>query len=457
MYFYKMKYHIQMPALIIIFLLFTIEIFAQKSLSPIKPPLIGVHLTLVDYNSPTLIKRTSLKQVLSKGDIFNPAKQSPAISISYWQGLTKNFDLSGKLNGISYDYRSHADPLRRKYQNEFGAEIEATINFHPVTDAHLFSPFITTGIGAGYYTNKSGEYIPLGLGWQFNFKNKVYIFLQNQFRFSLSTDVFPNNLLHSLGVAINISHKKNTSAIPIPVPDLQPPDRDNDTVVDSLDACPDQAGLASLRGCPDTDKDGIADSDDRCPDVKGIVKYHGCPIPDTDKDGINDEEDKCPTVAGTARYQGCPVPDDDKDGVSNEDDKCPDQAGPASNFGCPEIRSEIIEKINVAAKNIYFATGSDVILKKSYASLDSVVQILKDNPSFKIDVEGHTDASGSPAKNQELSESRTISVKIYLMGKGIDGNRISREGYGSGKPIADNKTPQGRAKNRRVELKLKSY
>ena len=430
-------------------------IFAQKDAPRLKPQLFGLHLTLVDYNSPTLIRRTSLKEVLSKGDIFNPSKQSPAISISYWRGLTKNLDFAGKLNGISYDYRFHNDPLRRHYNNEFGTELEGTLNFHPINDRHFFSPLITAGIGAGYYTNKPGEYIPLGLGWQFNFKNKVYVFFQNQYRFSLSKNVFPDNLLHSIGVAVNISRKKQSSGVPIP--DVQILDRDNDTVVDSLDACPDQAGPASLNGCPDKDGDGIADINDSCPDVMGLAKYHGCPIPDTDKDGLNDEEDKCPTVAGVARYQGCPIPDTDKDGINDEEDKCPNEAGPASNFGCPEIRREIIEKVNLAAKNIYFTTGSDILLKKSYKSLDSVAQILKDNPSLKIDVEGHTDASGSVTQNQELSENRTISVKIYLMGKGIDGNRIARTSYGSNKPIADNKTPGGRAQNRRVELKLRNY
>lgn len=271
----------------------------------------------------------------------------------------------------------------------------------------------------------------------------------------MSKDVFPDNLLHSIGVAVNISRKKPVSIITIP--DVPVPDRDNDTVVDSLDACPDQPGPASLNGCPDRDGDGIADIKDSCPDIMGASKYNGCPVPDTDNDGINDEADKCPTVAGVARLQGCPIPDDDKDGIANEDDRCPNEAGPASNFGCPEIRPEIIETVNLAARNIYFATGSDVLLKKSFPSLDNVAQILKNDPSLKINVEGHTDTTGTAAKNQQLSDLRTISVKIYLMSKGIDGNRITRTGYGASKPIADNKTPAGRAQNRRVELKLKNY
>ena len=168
--------------------------------------------------------------------------------------------------------------------------------------------------------------------------------------------------------------------------------------LDDVDACPDVAGPAALNGCPDRDGDGIADKDDKCPDVAGLAKYNGCPIPDTDKDGINDEEDKCPTVPGVARYQGCPIPDTDNDGVNDEEDKCPNEPGPASNFGCPEIKQEIIEKVNLAAKNIFFATGSAKLLAKSYPSLNNVVKILTENPTYKVDIAGHTDTTGTHDK-----------------------------------------------------------
>jgi outer membrane protein OmpA-like peptidoglycan-associated protein len=191
--------------------------------------------------------------------------------------------------------------------------------------------------------------------------------------------------------------------------------------------------------------------------VAGIAKYQGCPVPDTDGDGINDEEDKCPDVAGVARYQGCPISDTDKDGVNDEEDKCPNEAGSSSNFGCPEIKQEIIEKVNLAAKNIFFATGSAKLLAKSYASLNNVVKILTDNPTYKVDVEGHTDITGTAEKNQVLSENRAASVKAYLVSKGVDESRISSAGFGIDKPIADNKTAAGRAKNRRVEMKLRNY
>ena len=234
-------------------------------------------------------------------------------------------------------------------------------------------------------------------------------------------------------------------------------DRDGDGIVDSLDACPDQAGLAALNGCPDRDGDGIADKDDDCPDVPGLAKYKGCPIPDTDKDGINDEEDKCPTVPGVARYQGCPIPDTDGDGVNDEEDKCPNEVGPASNFGCPVIKTEIIEKVNTAAKNIFFATGSAKLLAKSFPSLKNVVKILADNPTYKIAIDGHTDITGTREKNMKLSEDRAASVKAYFVSQGVNESKMTVHGFGPDKPKADNKTPAGRAKNRRVEMTLSNY
>lgn len=430
-----------------------ISVSAQKFTTPIKPSLFGFHYSLVDYNSPNQIDSSSLKDVFDKGDIFNPRKQNSALTLSYWKGLNKFLDFSGKFNGIFYDYALTS--TGEQVSNEFGAELEASLNARPVGDNHFFSPFITAGIGGGYYTNRFGGYVPLGIGFQFNIHSLVYFLLQTQYRWTLSKDIFPNNLFHSLGVAINIGKEKTAEPVQIPIVEVK--DRDGDGVVDSLDVCPDNPGIASLNGCPDKDNDGVADKDDKCPDIAGLQKYQGCPIPDNDKDGVNDEEDKCPDIAGVARYQGCPIPDTDKDGVNDEEDKCPKDAGPASNSGCPVIDVVIVEKINKAANNIFFATGSAKLLPRSFISLKDVAQVMKDNPSYKMDVDGHTDNTGSDELNQRLSESRANSVKQYIMENGIDESRIVATGYGEERPIADNNTAAGRAKNRRVEMKLRNY
>ncbi len=427
--------------------------FAQKFLSPKKPALLGFHYSLVDNNSPKAIDSTSLKDVFKKGDIFNPRKQASSLGVSYWKGLTNNIDFSGRLNGIFYDYATNAG--RATDRNEFGAELEATLNLHPVSDAHLFTPFLTVGVGGGHYTDVFTGYVPVGIGFQFNIQSQVYILLQTQYRQTFEKNQVPRSLMHSLGVAFNIGRVKEPKPVEVPV--MVVTDRDGDGVVDSLDACPDTVGLPALNGCPDRDGDGVADKDDTCPDVAGVAKYQGCPVPDTDKDGINDEEDKCPNVAGVARYQGCPVPDTDNDGVNDEEDKCPNEAGVASNFGCPEIKQEIIEKVNLAARNVFFATSSSKLLAKSYPALNGVAKILTENPTFKVDIEGHTDSTGNTEKNHVLSHDRANSVKAYLVSKGVEEGRMETKGFGPDQPIAPNKTAAGRAKNRRVEMKLRNY
>jgi outer membrane protein OmpA-like peptidoglycan-associated protein len=285
------------------------------------------------------------------------------------------------------------------------------------------------------------------------------------------------------------------------------PDRDGDGILDKDDACPDSAGTAALKGCPDRDGDGIADKEDACPDVPGLKEFKGCP--DTDKDGITDKDDKCPTVAGPKEFQGCPdtdgdgipdpddkcptvkglkqfngCPDKDGDGIQDSEDKCPDIAGPKefqgcpdtdgdglpdvddncpkvpgpkSNKGCPEIKKETVEKINKAAQGIFFETGKAILKKVSYVALDKVVAMLKADQTLNLDIEGHTDNVGKPDANMDLSNKRAAAAKDYLLKKGIDAKRLTSQGYGDTKPIADNNTAEGRAQNRRVELHLRNY
>lgn len=226
------------------------------------------------------------------------------------------------------------------------------------------------------------------------------------------------------------------------------PDTDGDGIQDSEDACPTVKGVESAKGCPDADGDGIVDSEDECPNTKGIAKFKGCP--DTDGDGIKDSEDKCPTVIGTVEYNGCP--DTDGDGIIDENDNCPTIAGVAANNGCPEIKEETKEVFRQALKGIQFESGKDIIKKSSNGILNNVAQIMLDNPSYKLKIDGHTDAQGNDDKNMELSKKRAIAVKNYLISKGVDSARLSAFGFGETVPKATNDTSAGRAENRRVEF-----
>jgi OmpA-OmpF porin, OOP family len=420
-----------------VLLLINLTASAQKFSTAQKPSLIGFGGNMVDFSA-------SLPKV---------GKVDPSASLMYWKGLNKYVDFSVRYNAVFSDY---SKPGVDNYHRIFN-ELEASLHARPIADNHLLAPFITAGIGAGNYgKNVTVPYIPLGAGLQLNLYNECYIFLQGNYRVSLNTNKLDNNTFFSLGFTQSLGDYKPMET-PKPLPPVVPyvaKDTDKDNIPDSLDACPDAAGLASLNGCPDKDGDGIADKDDKCADVAGLKKYDGCPIPDTDKDGINDELDKCPTEAGVAKYNGCPIPDTDKDGVNDEEDQCPALAGTAANKGCPEIKEEVRKRIDVAANKIYFATGSAKLLAKSNASLNEIYKILSADENLKLDINGHTDNKGKADKNKILSENRAKAVYDYLVKKGIAAERLVSAGFGQEQPVADNKTTMGRAKNRRVELEL---
>lgn len=240
-----------------------------------------------------------------------------------------------------------------------------------------------------------------------------------------------------------------------------PLDTDKDGIPDYLDRCPDTPEGVNVDplGCPvDSDGDGVVDYLDKCPDTpsEAQVDSMGCPI-DSDGDGIADYLDKCsdtPAEAyGKIDAQGCPL-DSDNDGIADYLDKCPDVAGIESNNGCPEVAEEIKQVFKKALTGIQFETGKSVIKKSSYPVLNDIVKIMKENSTYKLNIAGHTDNVGNPDKNKKLSEDRANSVKTYLKKKGVAEARMEAIGYGDQKPLQDNSTAKGRAKNRRVEFEV---
>jgi outer membrane protein OmpA-like peptidoglycan-associated protein len=113
---------------------------------------------------------------------------------------------------------------------------------------------------------------------------------------------------------------------------------------------------------------------------------------------------------------------------------------------------EALTKTGFIALYINFETGKAEIKPESQHILDQIVQMMKDNPTLKISIEGHTDNVGSAQSNHNLSENRAKAVMSALIAKGIDKARLSSKGWGQTRPIADNTTEEGRAKNRRVEI-----
>lgn len=117
-----------------------------------------------------------------------------------------------------------------------------------------------------------------------------------------------------------------------------------------------------------------------------------------------------------------------------------------------EEKKEIKINFEKYSKQSLFECGSDEISKDSFSDLDLIVEFLKENPNVTVKVEGHTDNIGSEVYNQTLSERRAKLVANYIINKGVDSDRVSTEGFGFSRPIADNDTDEGRAKNRRIEF-----
>lgn len=249
----------------------------------------------------------------------------------------------------------------------------------------------------------------------------------------------------------------------------QPDDRDGDGIPDSDDKCADLAedrdGVEDLDGCPedqDTDGDGIADAVDLCvaeaEDTDGYLDADGCAERDNDADGLADADDRCTDqpedIDGFEDTDGCPDADNDADTIADKDDQCPNESGPSAAAGCPRVYQDVeltASKV-IIKQQVFFETNLSKIRSTSFGLLTTVAAVLKDYPTIRLEVQGHTDDRGNDAHNLKLSHGRAEAVREYLIGQGIEPHRLTARGYGEAAPIESNKKASGRAANRRVEF-----
>jgi len=220
---------------------------------------------------------------------------------------------------------------------------------------------------------------------------------------------------------------------------------DGDDVFGASDLCPtlaeDGDDFADHDGCPDVDDDGdgLLDAADRCArsseDRDGFEDDDGCAEPDNDADEIADAIDSCA------------MDPEDRDGFE-DDDGCPEPGPNAASFSVGGERILVSERI-------YFEYEQDAIRDVSMPVLDGLAEVISGlRAGTKVIVEGHTDDSGNPAYDLDLSFRRARAVVEYLRGRGVPADRLDFVGRGTKQPLAPGRSPEARALNRRVEFKL---
>ena len=468
----------------------------------------GLRASYLFNNHPFGIDQKSL----SDNDFYTSGFEA-----SYIRAINKNLNVLVPINIGSNNYPESNSQAIQKTTGYAGLDI---LGQYLITDRnYTFSPFVFAGLGTEI-TNFSSignlrNYLPFGVGLDYNFNPGASIGVKGGYRLGLATDDY---LQLGAGLTIMLG---NAGAKPKEVA-VELSDIDGDGINDNEDECPGVAGTYAFNGCPDSDGDGVPDKDDKCPTVYGKVELDGCGMLDSDSDGVADDEDECPNESGTLLSGGCPdsdgdgiadkkdmcpdaigtiqtngcpdsdndgfpdnddqcpdvvgnvrgCPDADLDGISDDKDRCPNVGGVAENGGCPPSNVTTtttttststptgsekvrIEEVFGRAKGLVeFETASARLKSRSLPILDEIVSILNQYPGQSMKIEGHTDSIGESGPNQRLSERRAKACYDYLIKKGISSKRLSYKGFGEKKPIATNKYKDGRKKNRRVEFKL---
>ncbi len=334
--------------------------------------------------------------------------------IFYFKNSDADLDSSGIVGGrlgyvltekwmleASFDYSPtnfNGPPNDGMGANNYFMTLNALRNFGPILKNKRLTPYVIAGVGLGVMESRLvddpvGFLGQIGGGAHYGFTDNL--FLRGEVRGLFNTDPSMANLVVQIGPTFHFGGAK-------PVPPPPPPpvwkDSDEDGVPDHLDKCPN-----TPKGC--------------------IVDKDGCPL-DADKDGVCDGLDECPdTPLGTAvDEKGCPVKPD---------------------------------TVTLSwAEGLTFALGSAKLTPQAEGVLDGLVALANKHPDAVIEIGGYTDSTGSAVFNQKLSENRAMSVRNYMVLKGITPDRLRAIGFGETNFVATNDTAEGRQQNRRVEFKF---
>ncbi len=191
----------------------------------------------------------------------------------------------------------------------------------------------------------------------------------------------------------------------------------------------------------DTDGDGLNDGEE-------VLKYKTDPLKaDTDGDGLNDGEE-------VLKYKTDPLKADTDGGSVNDGVEVARGTNPLDPSDDVPKKEELKVEAGkaIVLEGVVFETGKSVVTPSSETILEQAYNTLAQNPEIAIEIRGYTDNVGKPKSNVKLSQSRADAVRTWLVAKGIEAERVTAKGYGPENPVAPNTTPEGKAKNRRIEF-----
>jgi outer membrane protein OmpA-like peptidoglycan-associated protein len=440
-----------------------------------NPWIIGFGLNAVDFYPTNINGMVSSNGVPTKWydqffnltDHYNYISAPTKLSVGRYLNESFSVEIAGSINKIS---KVGTFKLNESV-SYLALDVNANYNINKIIgNTKWFNPYAIAGAGFNAKGNDASNKIQFknhvsfnsGLGAKIWFQKKLGFKIQTVYKHFFNDKSFPH-FQHSASIIYKFGGYDEDNDGVYDKDDKCPevfglaefegcPDTDGDGVEDSKDECPNVFGVKELKGCPDIDGDGVADKMDACPYVKGLPQNNGCP--DTDGDGIIDQRDACPNNPGPASNKGCPETDTDGDGIIDKLDKCKFEPGTINNNGCPDITKDLERKLTELARNILFVSNSDVFYSKYDTQLDEIADLMKKYHNLKFQIQGHTDSIGSEESNLQLSLKRVNKVLNYLVSKGVNQFNLNVKGFGESVPIDTNETAEGRAKNRRVEIKI---
>lgn len=498
---------------IIVFGIFALQLAAQVPQER-KPSTLAFHVFYNDFNTAQQIKTSSLNNVLKNHLWSKIGDMQTGFGINFLKGIRNKIDFVATLDGSWTDYLYEDGTSYGS--NQFLLDANAALNFKMLTDKHTLVPYISSGVGVSLYQGKTGFYVPVGAGLQFNVFNEAFIFTNIQYRYALTSTV-NDHFYYTIGIAVSIGKNKIK-----PAETVEPIKKEISnknmvvSVYDEATGLPLSNVEVTIVGSENqklnayTNVGGKAIFSSITPSdysVSGLLNKISSSTQNIQKSAFETEDNQINislthndpqfTLQGVVinKTQNIPegnvvvtITNDTNQNITSvqsnsENGIFHSQIEAESDYMLVGKKASYISNIvkvstkglnrsatlfvnlelaieeakvgqSIVLNNIYFEVGKATVNTAFSTDLDKLVQFLKDNTETKLEIQGHTDNTGSLKLNNKLSQARANSIVDYLVKQGIDGRRISAKGFGPSLPIADNSTTEGRAKNRRVVIKV---